>query len=242
MLAIITGTIKPTPQMSQLVLRDDKERLKQYEEGIQYLLASQAFSKVVFCENSNYGTEKLSYLAEYAEESGVELELLSFQGNSEMACIHGKGYGEGEIMEYVFSHSRLVKGETYFVKMTGRLKVDNLKYIVDRMNQKRTYFNIPNRTITNIYDTRIYGMPIEQFKKFFLNSYEQVMDHQGIFLEMVYTQILQKHDIRVFNFPRYPRIVGMSGSGGAPYTYTEWKCKVRDVLSQVNFYKVRTTK
>lgn len=226
-------------QMSQLVLRDEEERLRQYKDSIYFFLESGAFSKVVFCENSNYGTEKLSYLTEFAQKRGIELELLSFQGNVEMSCIHGKGYGEGEIMDYVFAHSRLVEKEPYFVKITGRLKVDNVKDIVQCISQQRTYFNIPNRTITDIYDTRIYGIPTEQFKNYFLNSYEQVMDDQGVFLEMVYTEILQKNNIKVFNFPRYPRIVGISGSGGATYAYTEWKCKIRDVLSQFNFYRVR---
>lgn len=225
--------------MSQLVLRDEEERLKQYEDSLRSLLCFGAFDKVVFCENSNYGTEKLFYLTEIAGENGVELELLSFQGNEEEACIHGKGYGEGEIMEYVFSHSKLIGTEDYFVKITGRLKVDNTKAIVSRMNRQRTYFNIPNRTLRNIYDTRMYGMPIDQFKKCFLHSYEQVMDEQGIFLEVVYTQVLQEHNIKVHNFPRYPRIVGVSGSGGIIYSYTEWKCKIKDVLSYMNLYKTR---
>lgn len=227
-------------QMSQLVLRDEEERLRQYKDSIYFFLESGAFSKVVFCENSNYGTEKLSYLTEFAQKRGIELELLSFQGNVEMSCIHGKGYGEGEIMDYVFTHSRLVEKEPYFVKITGRLKVDNVKDIVKHINQQRTYFNIPNRTRRDMYDTRIYGMPVNQFKDFFLNSYKRVMDDQGIFLEMVYTEILQKHSIKVFNLPKYPRIVGMSGSGGGIYEYTEWKCKIRDVFSKINFYKIKT--
>lgn len=226
-------------QMSQLVLRDEEERLKQYKDSIYFFLESGAFSKVVFCENSNYGTEKLSYLTEFAQKRGIELELLSFQGNVEMSCIHGKGYGEGEIMDFVFTHSRLVEKEPYFVKITGRLKVDNVKDIVKHINQQRTYFNIPNRTRRDMYDTRIYGMPVNQFKDFFLNSYKRVMDDQGIFLEMVYTEILQKHSIKVFNLPKYPRIVGMSGSGGGIYEYTEWKCKIRDVFSKINFYKIK---
>lgn len=239
MLVIVTGTISPAPQMSHLILRDEDERLKQYEDGIQSLLCSRAFTKVVFCENSNYGIEKMSYLKDIAEENDAELELLSFQGNTEKACTHGKGYGEGEIMDYVFSHSDLIKTETYFMKLTGRLKVDNVKAIVSRINQQRTYFNIPNRTIRNFYDTRIYGMPINQFKDYFLNFYDRVMDEQGIFLETVYTQILHNYNIEVHNFPRYPRIVGVSGSGGIVLGYTEWKCKIKDVLSQFNFYKVK---
>lgn len=239
MLAIVTGTIRPAPQMSQLVLRDEDERLKQYEDSLQSLLCSRAFTKVVFCENSDYGMERMSYLKDIAGENGVELELLSFRGNVEKACIHGKGYGEGEIMAHVFSHSELIGKETYFVKITGRLKVDNIKDIVSRMNKQRTYFNTPNHTRTDIYDTRMYGMPTRQFKDFFLHSYEQVLDEQGIFLESVYTQTLQKYSIQVRNFPRYPRIVGISGSGGIAYGYTEWKCKIKDALSFVNLYTVK---
>lgn len=235
----MTGTISPALQMGHLVLRDENERLKQYGDSIQSLLCSRAFTKVVFCENSNYGTERMSYLKDIAGENGVELELLSFQGNVEEACAHGKGYGEGEIMDYVFSHSELIRTESYFVKLTGRLKVDNIKAIVSRMNRQRTYFNIPNRTLRNIYDTRIYGMPIDQFKNYFLDSYDKVMDEQGIFLEMVYTQILHDRNIKVHNFPRYPRIVGVSGSGGIVYGYTEWKCKIKDLLSWFNFYRIK---
>lgn len=239
MLAIVTGTISPAPQMSHLILRDVGERLKQYEESLRFLLCSEAFKKVVFCENSNYGTAELSYLTDIAAENGVELELLSFQGNEEKACIHGKGYGEGEIMDYVFSHSELIRTETYFVKLTGRLKVDNLKSIVSRINLQSTYFNISNYTLRDFYDTRIYGMPISQFRDYFLDFYDRVMDEQGMFLETVYTQILHDHNIKVLNFPRYPRIVGVSGSSGVVIGYTEWKCKIKDVLSRLNFYKVK---
>lgn len=238
MFAIVTGTIKPSAQMCQLILRDEKERLKQYGEGIQALIESEAFHKIVFCENSGYGIEEISYLQDIAECKNIKLELLSFQGNTERNCIHGKGWGEGEIMEYVFSHSEIAKTEFYFVKITGRLKVDNMKDIARRLKRERIYFNIPNRTIRDFYDTRIYAMPVEQFKKLFLNAYEQVMDEQGFFLERVYTKILKEHRIKVTNFPKYPRIVGISGSGGSVYSYTEWKCKVKDLFSWMNLYKI----
>lgn len=241
MLGIITGTIKPAAQMGRLVIRDEKERLKQYKEGLKALLDSGAFSKLIFCENSDYGAEKLNCLVEDAKQKGIDLELLSFQGDTENTCIHGKGYGEGEIMEYVFSNSRLIQGEKYFVKMTGRLKVDNGKELVNQLLDNRTYFNIPNRTIKNFYDTRIYGMPIQQFKEFFLHAYHQVMDEDGNFLEIVYTKILQGNGIKVYNFPKYPRIKGVSGSGGIEYDYTEWKCKIRDVLSLMNVYTIKRT-
>lgn len=239
MVGIVTGTIKPPAQMSQLNLRDTEERLRQYKDSLIFLIDSGAFSKIVFCENNGYDMELLSDLTAYARDKNIRLELLSFQGNTEKICVQGKGYGEGEAMSYVFSQSKLAAGEPYFVKITGRLKVDNIKGIVERLHPEKTYFNIPNRTIRDLYDTRIYGMPTEQFQRLFLKAYEQVMDQQGIFLERVYTRVIQENQIRVTNFPRYPRIVGVSGSGGAVYGYTEWKCKIKDLFSRMNLYKVR---
>lgn len=239
MLAIITGTIRPTGQMRQLKLRDESERLKQYEESIRFFLESGAFTKLVFCENSNYGTEKLSYLTDIARKKGTELELLSFQGDNEKACLYGKGYGEGEILSHVFTQSRLVLGEPFFIKVTGRLRVENIKDIVARIKQDNIYFNIPNRTRRDIYDTRMYGMPAALFKELFLNAYPKVRDDEGRILEKVYTRVLLENNIKVTNFPRYPRIVGVSGTGGLVYGYTEWKCRLRDLFSQINIYRVK---
>ena len=82
-------------------------------------------------------------------------------------------------------------------------------------------------------------MPVKQFEEYFLDEYEHVMDRDGIFLEHVYTGILKEHNIHVSNFPLYPRIRGISGSGGLTYDYTEWKCRVKDLLCRMNYYKVK---
>lgn len=238
MLAIITGTIKPSQGIEHLVLRDSEERLKQYINSLLFFIDSGAFSSIIFCENSNYGSEIFEAVRSRSNEKKVALEILSFQGNLKEAVIHGKGYGEGEIMDYIFTSSKLIKKETYFVKITGRLHVDNIRNIVMRMDTRKTYFNIPNRTRRDMYDTRIYAMSVEMFQAKFREQYGRVRDSEGIFLETIYTQILREEKIRVTNFPRYPRIVGMSGSMGIPYSYVEWKCRIKDLLSWINYYKV----
>lgn len=239
LVGVVTGTIRPSANMGQLILRDEKERLSQYIQGVRALVESEAFHKIVFAENSGYGCEAFDALQSVATEHQVELECLSFYGDVEQCCVHGKGYGEGEIMEYVFEHSQLLKNEPYFVKITGRLQLDNIAALSTSLRKSRTYFNIPNRTKRDIYDTRIYAMPTKQFEQCFLKEYGQVMDEEGIYLEHVYTRILKENHIKVYNFPRYPRIRGISGSGGAIYDYTEWKCKIKDLLSKVNYYKVK---
>ncbi len=239
MLGIITGTISPSKEVGQLVLKDTTERLKQYEECIKFFIYSEAFDKIIFCDNSDYDMKKMEYLVEEAKSKGIELELMSFLGDAQGVKVHGKGYGEGEIMRYIFDYSKYMNREDFFVKITGRLKINNIKEIIRSLKISRVYFNIPNRTRRDMYDTRIYGMPVAYFKHYFIDTYHKVNDDKGIFLEHVYTNVLLDNNIKVNNFPRYPRIVGVSGSNGIAYNYTEWKCKIKDMLSKVNYYKVK---
>ena len=239
MLGIITGTVCPSEDVKQLVLKDRTDRLKQYEESIEFFIDSEAFDKIIFCDNSNFDIKNFEKLEKKAELKGIELEVLSFQGDIQGVKTHGKGYGEGEIMKYIMNHSKLINQEEFLVKITGRLKVDNIKAIVQRIKKESVYFNIPNRTRRDMYDTRMYGMPVSCFKRYFIDIYPKVDDDNGVFLEHVYTDVLLKNNMKVKNFPRYPRIVGVSGSNGLIYDYTEWKCRIKDILSNINFYKVK---
>lgn len=236
MLLIITGTITPANRVGQLVLKDTTERFKQYYDSLTFYIEQRCFSKIVFCENSNYGTEEFEPLTELAKEYNVELELLSFEGNTDKVIYHGKGYGEGEIMQYILANSSLIKGENVFVKTTGRLKVTNINRILLKIRPERCYFNVSNHTARHIYDTRLYIMPIELFKKYFLNVKEQVKDDEGIYLENIYTNIILKNAVNTRNFPLYPRINGLSASTGERYSFIEWKSKIKDILSKLNFY------
>lgn len=238
MVAIITGTISPDGRMKQLAVTDTEERLKQYTDALAFLISKKAFSKIVFCDNSGYAVEQLQFLVRLASLNGIRLELLSFRGDSAQCVRHGKGYGEGEILEYVFSNSELLQNESFFVKITGRLEVVNIRNICRRLRTDKVYFNIPNRTIREYYDTRIYAMPVEVFRQFFLSVYSQVWDDKGIYLEKVYTGVLLQNRLKVNNFPRYPRFVGIGGSTGQKYGYAEWKCKIKDLVSLFGGYLV----
>ena len=238
MLAIITGTIRPDKQVGKLVIKNETVRLQQYKDALSYMIRSKAFSKIVFCENSDYGITCFAEEEKEAVKQGVGLELLSFRGSVSEVLRHGKGYGEGEIMDYVFANSKLVTDEPYFVKVTGRLKIVNISDICHRINPEICYFNIPNRTIRDFYDTKIYAMPVSIFKKHFRKVYDLVWDEKGIYLERVYTKILSEQKLKVKNFPRYPRVIGTSGSTGLEYGFTEWKCKIRDIISIFEGYKV----
>ena len=236
MIIIITGTISPNDNIKDLNLRNVEERLEQYKNALEKTIDLLPGGKIVFCDNSGYDTTALNYLIELADKNNVQLELLSFKGDTQNVVIHGKGYGEGEIVKYVLENSKLAANENYMVKITGRLVVDNIAEIVGRLKNDRVYFNIPNIHRRDIYDTRLYAMPISMFKQYFYEKYKEVDDGKGYILECVYRDIILSNQLPSRNFPLYPRIVGQSGSGGIKYEYTEWKSKIRDLLSFFNVY------
>ncbi len=236
MLIIITGTIAPGNDVVQLKIKDSSQRLVQYINALDKIISDKPDAKIVFCDNSNYGTAEMKIIADKAVEKKMEFEALSFQGDNNAVAQHGKGYGEGEIVKYVLGNSKLAKNETYMLKITGRLIVDNISEIVSKIDTDKVYFNVPNIHRRDIFDTRMYAMPIGVYKQHFIDGYKKVNDNSGYYLENVYKDIIIDQKIRSINFPKYPRITGISGTGGINYGYIEWKSKIKDMLSLVNFY------
>lgn len=235
MVIVVTGTIAPKKQ-AHLTIANTEDRLLQYRNTLEQLIMCTKDVNIVFCENSEYGVTAFEYLIPIAKRQGNQLELLSFLGDTLTVIEKGKGYGEGEIMQHVLANSRLLQQDSYLIKLTGRLYVDNIANIIQCINQNKIYFNIPNIHRMDMYDTRLYAMPIEIYKTFFQEAYKKVNDSQGYFLEYVYTDVVLEENLKVRNFPRYPRIIGISGSNGLIYSYSEWKSRIRDVLSMWNIY------
>lgn len=235
MIIIVTGTIAPGEQ-SYLAIKSVEERVLQYRKTLRQIIMSNVGLPIVFCENSGYGTDEMEDLIDIARQHNCSLELLSFLGDKDAVRLYGKGYGEGEILEYVLQHSRLISKKHFFIKITGRLEIDNLCSIVKKVKKNQIYLNVPNIHRRDIYDTRIYGMPILVYKQFFVDCFRSVNDGAGYFLEHAFTDVVLDKKLHVKNLPSYPRIVGVSGSNGQIYGYTVWKSIIRDMLSNVNLY------
>lgn len=239
MILILTGTINPSLDVTSLTITDYKVRFKQYLECLSFYIQSGAFDKIIFCDNSGFDLSKFSPIQETATIYGVKLELISFKGDSKKVILKGKGYGEGEILEYIMRNSNLILDEKFFFKITGRLIVNNINSITKKVKDDINYFNIPNRNFRNMVDTRIYAMPVTIFKGYFLQTYHAVNDYENYFLEHAYTKTIQKSKLDVMNFPLFPRISGISGSTGNTYSYNEFRCKIKDILSYFNAYSLK---
>lgn len=255
MILLITGAMTPAKNVTKTTLIDTNKRKDQYVDSIKKAIKQAArfnsnFNSVnensiknnisiVYCDNSEPKEVILEDLKRYAKGKNVKLETLSFKGNGELTAVKGKGYGEGEITKYAMENSALIKEDGYFIKLTGRLFIDNMSSLLKKLSQSKAYFNIPNHTMRGLCDTRLYAMPIELYKEYFLNAYENVNDDGGYYLEHAFTDVIRSNNIKTFNFPEYPLYSGKSGSAGADYTYVPWKSKIKNILSAFQFYKVK---
>lgn len=218
---LITATILPQEKRF-LELKDPKRRLRQYLNSLRFYIIRTNLSKIVMCDNSAYEfpNDKMQTLA---NRYGKELEILQFRGSERKIRARGKGYGEGEIIEYALTHSRLLKEADFFIKVTGRLRVQNVDQIAANMDMGKTYINREIRDFRASkrqgmqMNTVIYGMPKSVYMSEFVDAYKDVWDIHKVYLEHVFYNRIVENRLNVYNLPLFPVIVGMSGTGGNRY-------------------------
>ncbi|HET6995226.1 MAG TPA: hypothetical protein VFI06_09615 [Chitinophagaceae bacterium] len=202
-------------------LTDSQERQRQYAEAISFFIRETPLVKIIVCDNSGFKYPvSLQHLAVIHKK---ELELLSFRGNSELVAEYGKGYGEGEIMQFVLSNSSLIRTVEGFLKVTGRLKLLNTEKLLRKCDNRENYFMpvsllrprfMMPAAARHCVDTRVYYTTREFFTNVLLNAYREVRDKNTFFLEHAYHRAIAASGIKVKCFPVAPEISGMSGSNG----------------------------
>lgn len=238
MLVIVTSTIKPVKNIAKLSLTDIGERERQYEESIHNLLHSKYVSKIVVCDNSNHSVDKEKY-CQVASVKSKEIEFLEFEGDTASIQLQGKGYGEGEILDYALKNSQLIREEKWFIKLTGRLMVDNLDCILKRVNQRTNYFQTMYlNTKKKVMDTRFFACTISDYNQYFRHLYKEVNDSEKSYLEKLYAQTIMNSDFEYRNMPIYPKIVGQSGSSGVVYKLSFARYCMKDIMCRMNLLKV----
>ena len=140
---IITSTVSVNSCLTVLV--DREIRLQQYIDSILFYLNAKVIDKIVVCDNSGFDYSELKFLSELACSNNKQIEFLNFKGSVNQIQEKGKGFGEGEIMKYILTNSKLFfEEEGSFLKVTGRLKVVNIDWVVKYLNPNINYFNAVN--------------------------------------------------------------------------------------------------
>jgi hypothetical protein len=207
---LLTASIDPAVSNTPFtVLKDPALRWKQYDANLMAILKLNLFGKIIFCENTFYQVDYMSWQIA-AEKYGIELEILRFEGNKSCIEKQGKGYGEGEIIDYALRHSKWLNDQVAFYKLTGRIQVKNLKHIVKRHERDDVLFIRAQRN-KEIVDTRLFKCTVDFYTNYLHCAYTEVNDHSGDYLEKIFFKRLKKVN-NISPFRVFPRFSGVSGS------------------------------
>lgn len=215
-LLILTSCINP-PRQNFLKLTDFKERYLQTVDSIKFYIDTGVFENIVICDGSNYNL-KNDKIVTYAKERNVNLEILCFKQNFSNVIKFGKGYGEGEIVEFITKHSQLYNNIKNFIKITGRLKILNIKDIISKLDENKDYFDFFPAIKIGCVDTRFYMIRKHVFETVLLNSYKKVNDDNRYSYEYSFTDDLHLNNVHPYRFPVAPIFSGYSGTTNTQYT------------------------
>ena len=216
---LITGSIDlKQVQTPSTVIRDTGKRLKQYLDAIEYAIDHYTeVETIIFCENTNFDFN-YTPLREKAEKKGKNLEILTFAGNYEMIYQRGKGYGEGEIIDYALNNSYFLSKTQSFYKLTGRLIIKNMDQLIRTTHSANAFWFKPIEITTlskRHIETFFYKTETELYQSTLRDAYLSVDEVDNIYLEHLFFDRL--NGLKVRNFNSLPQLSGESGTSGKKY-------------------------
>lgn len=230
---VITGAIDiQNSHIPYTQLTETKQRLKQYLESLEYAIENYtSITHIIFCDSTNYPFD-YSSIVEQARQKDKTLEIHSFSGDKEKVRKQGKGYGEGEIMDYLLKHSAALKNCNCFYKLTGRVIVKNFDAVHHSSADSHFLcYHTINEDRKSLVSTVFYRISKDMYLHRLRDAYSEVNDEQGHYLEMVYFQKLKDTDLR--SFKTFPIISGISGSTGMRYDVSPNRLLVERFLNAI---------
>lgn len=137
-------------------------------------------------------------------------------------------------------NSVLLKEATYFCKLTGRLKVDNINQFIKLADMNETYFWTMGlnkiKSISSGVETRFYGIPTKGYKAVFVDAYKDVNAKNGMWLERAFYRRYEATNINCRRITLYPDFSGQSGSMGIDYKVSRRVLVGKTLTSALGFY------
>jgi hypothetical protein len=215
---LLTATIKPFPLHSKSGRTNSIDREDDYFKAVKFYLEKGYL--VVFVENSNYDSLRISSLA----EKYPSLEYHSFL-SQKSNC--GKSFGEIEIIEYAIKHSNFLKEVDYLIKITGRYIIKNINFLLDKTNsvEHEIYIN-PTRNFSWA-DTRIIIIKKSYYFNYFLpTALKHFNEKKGSYLEIILMRSLLFYMIDggiLVLWPIYPAYDAIDGTHDEKVSFSTFK-------------------
>jgi hypothetical protein len=219
-------------------LSDPKERAELTLASIKQWIDIAGDLNIVICDGSGYDFTK-----DVAERfPQAKIECISFKNSAKLVADYGKGYGEGEIINYALEHSEFLRNSDYFVKCTSKLWVKNFPAIFNRWNNVfQCQFGLEKpksirRALPHIVDTRFYIIRKSYYRDHFSGAYKNVRDREGYYLENSFRDVVVGDRLRASSilFPIPPLIEGVAGTSGNAYkTISPMKGRLKNLKTYV---------
>lgn len=214
MVLLLTGCINPNG-MAHTSLQDPDTRKQQYICAIRFYLKNSQIP-IVFIENTNTDISGEFFTADYSRR----MEFITFNGNN-FDKSKGKGYGEALMIEYALTHSKFINDNTYIVKITGRLIIENLEELIQEMKSSEcVYASLVRGKYGLERKSFFFGAPKKFLEEYFLSDKDIINDNAGVYFENhLFNKGLEwvKDGGEAKEFKRPILVNGISGSTGKKY-------------------------
>jgi len=224
---LITSALKPSAKYT--ALQDFELRLDATIKALNSFIAI-GVKHIVICDGS--GVNLGPFLMKRVPENDATIEILYFTNDVDKVWLQGKGYGEGEIIDFALENSLLLKRFDYFAKCTGKLWVANYRRIVKNFNGVFVS-NYIGRFSPSSLDTRFYIVEKNFYLSYLRDAFKETDDDNGNYLECVFFQRITKSGFKHWISTPYIRIFGLSGSSGNVTMPSRMNCILRTVRNYV---------
>ena len=208
--------------MSYTYLQDKDIRKQQYIEAIEFYL-DKTDLPIVFAENTN--TDFSHLFKKYIDEG--RLEYITFDGNSGFDKIKGKGYGEALIMMYAINHSHILNNCNYLIKVSGRIKVENIERMANSNWLRIKHVWRSNVESITCIPTIVFITEPNILKQLLTTHMEKIseIDRGNNWIENVVARALcddkSLNYVRIIPFTFSPRYYAYSGTSNKKYNIKE---------------------
>ena len=205
-----------------VLLVDQNSRIFHTIESLRNWLSISPNNQYVICDGSNFD---FSILVR-KNFPGAKVECLYFKNQEALVSLHGKGYGEGEIIKYALKNSSYLKTSPWFAKCTAKLWVENYIQCLNEWNGtflcKAFFANVftLKKVKLEYIDTRFYLVNKEFYQHNFLDAHIGIGGHEGISIEDRFLAILLSGNLKHFLFKVPPTVCGVGGGSGKYYKNT----------------------
>jgi hypothetical protein len=215
-LVLITATIN-SGQTPGVKRNDPEQRRQDYLRIFREWISLNCGADILFCENSNADLSSFRELTVY-KKNKAKIRLISFPGN-DGARHKGKGYGEMEIIRYVFDKVPDLKNYRYIVNVSGRYQIKNAVDLLGRIRNMSADLICDIHANLTYGDTRTVAFKPEVALAHLIPYQEEADENHGLVIEHVMARCLHRTLLGGGSWaplPCTPYCDGVSGTWNTP--------------------------